>query len=397
MNLASLQSFMLECRIDAWLLYDFRGNNAVLAQLLPGKRWTTRRVFALIPARGEPVVLAHGIDFSQFASLPPGVRAERYLTWQEMRAWLAAKLAGMTRVAMEYAPGCSLPVVSIADAGTVELVRSLGVEVASSADLIQVSVATWSAEAVEKHALASRQVAAIKDEAFALIRERTLAGKGVNEREVQQLILSRFAAEGLETVDPPIVAANAHAGDPHFEVSEKESSPIRRGDWVLIDLWARRPGDENIFSDITWVGFVPKERGAGPRPEHQKAFLAVKAARDASLRAAQEAWKKKERTQGWRLDDAARNELARAGFESAVRHRTGHSLSPGPKVHGMGMNLDNLETHDTREMLPGTGFTIEPGVYLPEFGVRLEINVFVDPARGPIVTSCIQEEPVVLG
>lgn len=397
MNLSALQFFMRESRIDAWLLYDFRGNNSVLAQLLPGKRWTTRRVFALVPAEGDPVVLAHGIDFSMFASLPAGVRRERYLSWQDMRAWLAKSLEGKGRVAMEYAPGCTLPVVSMADAGTVELVRSMGVEVVSSADLIQVSVATWSAAAVEQHAVASRQVAAAKDAAFGLIRERTIADKPVNEYEVQQLILSRFAADGLETMDAPIVGVNGHAGDPHFEVSATSSSPIRRGDWVLIDLWARRPGDENIFSDITWVGYVPRRAGEAVPDRFRAAYNAVKAARDASLRAAQSAWKGKQRVQGWQLDEAASAELIKAGFESAIRHRTGHSLSPGPQVHGMGMNLDNLETHDTREMLPGIGFTIEPGAYFEDFGVRKEINVYIDRQRGPVVTSCVQDDVLILG
>lgn len=396
MNLPALQSFMRESRIDAWLLYDFRGNNPVLAQLIPGKRWTTRRVFALIPARGTPIVLAHGIDFSQFGSLPADIQRERYLTWQEMRSWLAAKLSGLSRVAMEYAPGCTLPAVSIADAGTVELVRSLGIEVVSSADLIQVSVATWTDAAVEHHALASRQVAAIKDEAFAFIRDRLAANTAVNEHEVLQLIMRRFEQEGLETADAPIVAVNGHAGDPHFEVSATNPAPIRRGDWVLIDLWARRPGDENIFSDITWVGCAV--RAAGEIPENRRhVFQAVKAARDASLAAAQRAWADGQRIQGWQLDEAAREQLVKAGLEGAIRHRTGHSLSPGPKVHGMGMNLDNLETRDTREMLPGIGFTIEPGAYFDDFGVRLEINVHVDPKRGPVVTSCIQDEIVLLG
>jgi Xaa-Pro aminopeptidase len=198
-------------------------------------------------------------------------------------------------------------------------------------------------------------------------------------------------------MDAPIVAVNGHAGDPHFEVSAKDPAPIRRGDWVLIDLWARRPGDENIFSDITWVGYVPRRPGEPAPDRFRAAYTAVKAARDASLRAAQDGWKTKQHVQGWQLDEAARAELIGAGFESAIRHRTGHSLSPGPKVHGMGMNLDNLETHDTREMLPGIGFTIEPGAYFEDFGVRKEINVYVDPSNGPLVTSCVQDDIVMLG
>jgi Xaa-Pro aminopeptidase len=269
----------------------------------------------------------------------------------------------------------------------VELVRSFGAEIVSSANLIQVCVARWSTEAQKGHAEASRKVDAIKDEAFDLIRQRLAAGKTVGEYEVQQHILSRFAAEGLETGEPPIVGVNAHSGDPHFETSQASSVPIRQGDWILIDLWARIPGDENVYSDITWVGFAGQEVPA----RHREVYETVRAARDASLHAAVEAWRKKETVQGWQLDDAARN-IITAKYAHGLRHRTGHSLSPGPLVHGMGMNLDNLETHDVREMLPGIGFTIEPGIYLPEFGVRSEINVFVDPQKGPVVTSGLQKE-----
>jgi Xaa-Pro aminopeptidase len=206
---------------------------------------------------------------------------------------------------------------------------------------------------------------------------------------VQLFVLDRFRQEGLETVDPPIVAANAHSGDPHFEVAEQGSSVFRHGDWILIDMWARVPGDVNIFSDITWVGYA----GEHVPTKQREVFGAVRAARDASLALAQRAWREGREVQGWELDEAARGAIIEAGYERAIKHRTGHSLSPGAKVHGVGMNLDNLETHDTRTMLARTGFTIEPGIYLPEFGVRLEINVYVDPASGPRVTSVMQHEP----
>lgn len=398
MNLEHLRPFMRERRIDAWLIHDFRGNNAVLARLLPPQpgthRWTTRRAALFIPAAGDPLVLCHHIDAAQFAK--SGERLELYLTWQEFRAKLAALVATSARVAMEYSPGAALPVMAVADAGTVELVRSMGVEVVSSADLVQVSAAAWSESALAHHQRVSKIVGHIKDEAFALIREKLRAGALVREHDVAEFIRSRFKTEGLEWLDGPIVAVNAHAGDPHYEPSAASPTPIRRDDWVLIDLWARQPGEEHIFSDITWVGFA----GKAIPPRHARAFAAVKAARDLALKLAQTSWKKKQTVQGWELDDAARAELVGAGYESAVRHRTGHSLSPGPLVHGLGMNLDNLETHDTRTMLPRTGFTIEPGVYMPgkaegALGVRLEINVYVDPKRGPIVTSGLQEKPII--
>ncbi len=391
MNLEILQPYMREQRIDAWLVYDFRGSNPIFASLLAGQRWTTRRAALLIPAAGAPVLLGHSIDHNQFAGL--SIPLETYLTWGDFRDWLARRLAGCARVAMEYAPGGALPVVSIVDAGTVELVRSLGVEVVSSANLIQLSAAVWSEAGVQQHRLACRQVAEIKDAAFALIGEKLAAGQKLLETDVQSFIVSRFAQAGLEANEPPIVAVNAHAGDPHYEPSEKTPTEIRRGDWVLIDLWARRPGRENIFSDITWVGLA----GGTPSNRQREVFEVVRRARDAVVQRAQAAWRGREALAGWQLDDVARSIIVEAGYGAYVRHRTGHSLSPGEMVHGLGFNLDNLETHDTRQMLPRLGFTVEPGIYLPEFGVRLEINVYVDPQQGPVVTSPIQNEIVLIG
>jgi len=390
MEFKAVQQFMGEQIIDGWLVYDFRGNNPILARLLPGKRWTTRRAVLFIPTMGQPVLLVHGIDEHQFDGV--SVVREKYLSWNDLHAWLRSKVTGLQRVAMEYAPGATLPVVSIVDAGTVELVRAFGVEVVSSANLIQVCVARFSREALEDHKSASARVGRIKDAAFSLIRDRLAAGQSITEYDVQQHIVAAFAEAGLQATEAPIVAVNAHSGDPHYEPSATSPTPIRRGDWVLIDLWARTLGEQNIYSDITWVGFAGKDVPA----RHKEVFQVVRAARDSALERAVQAWKKGERIQGWQLDDAARGVIIDAGFEKYIRHRTGHSLSPGPMVHGIGMNLDNLETHDTREMLPGLGFTIEPGIYLPEFGVRLEINIYVDPKTGPSVTSVVQDEIVMI-
>jgi Xaa-Pro aminopeptidase len=254
-------------------------------------------------------------------------------------------------------------------------------------------VATWSADAIAGHDRASKLVARIKDEAFTRVASAVSSEKPASECEIAEFIRARFAEEGLESSDGPIVAVNGHAGDPHFSPDPSRDTPIRRGDWLLIDLWARVPGEQNIFSDITWVAVV----GGSVSSEQQRAFDAVRSARDAALQLAQRSWRDGTSVQGWQLDDAARTVLVNAGYADAIRHRTGHSLSPGANVHGVGMNLDGVETRDTRSMIANTGFTIEPGVYFPHFGVRLEINVFVDPARGPVVTSCIQDEMVRLG
>lgn len=416
MRLEALQQAMTEQRIDAWLVHDFRNANPTLARLLPphktagpgGKRHLTRRALLWIPARGKPAVLAHGIDRSAFdgAVLASGehVGIESYLTWQELRAWIGSRVQGVGgrgRVAMEYSPGGLLPVVGVVDAGSVEFVRSCGAEVVSSADLIQAAIAVWDEKALESHVWASARVAQVKDDAFGLIRDRLRTGAAVSEWDVCRFIRERFAAEKLEWSDGPIVAVNAHGADPHFETTAACTTPIKPGDFILLDLWARRPGDEHIYSDITWVAFA----GAGtqrPTERHQKVFAAVKAARDAAVSLAQQRWRDKQPVQGWELDDAARNQIVTAGYAKFIRHRTGHSLSPGAMVHGVGVNIDNLETHDTRTLIPGIGFTIEPGIYIPDssdapgFGVRLEINVHVDPEKGPTVTSCIQDEIVVV-
>lgn len=386
-------------RIDAWLLYDFRCSNPAFVRLIGGRRHLTRRVALLVPSKpsgggdvgavGGAVLICSRIDQTHLKDL--AVRTRTYVTWGEFQAVLREELvaAGCARVAMEYAPGGALPAASVVDAGTIELVRSMGVEVCSSADVVQASVARWGDDALAAHRVASAQVAEIKDEAFGFIGAKLRAGESVHELAVAEFIRGRFREAGLEWPDGPIVAANAHAGDPHFEPTPDRSVAIVRGDWVLIDLWARRPGEANIFSDITWVGCCGE-----PTARQREVFEVVRGARDGALRLARERWSRGHGVQGWELDDAARGVIERAGFRDAIRHRTGHSLSSGTMVHGLGMNLDNLETRDTRRMLVGTGFTIEPGVYLEDFGVRLEINVYVDAAEGPVVTSCVQDEIV---
>ncbi|MBA4028005.1 MAG: hypothetical protein C0475_02485 [Planctomyces sp.] len=392
-QVARAQELMRQDRIDGWLVHDFRGSSHVLARLVPASGKTTRRAALWVPASGEPELLCSVLDRPSFAgAIGRGLREQAYIGWDQYRAWLASRLRGGVRVAMEYSPGAALPAVSLADAGTVELVRAMGAEVASSADLIQAAVAVWSDDAVAAHRQASAHTAEIMDSAWRLIRERTAGPAPIDEAAVARHIRGEFDRRGLETPDGPIVAVNAHAGDPHYDTPATGSAPIGRGDWVLIDLWARRPGNANIFSDITWVGFVGREAPA----QQREVFGAVQRARDAALALARRSWHAGTPVAGHALDDAARAELVSAGLGEFVRHRTGHSLSPGPLVHGAGMNLDNLETHDTRRMLPRTGFTIEPGAYLPQFGVRLEIDVYVDPAAGPTVTSCLQTEIVPL-
>ncbi|MBL8874212.1 MAG: aminopeptidase P family protein [Phycisphaerae bacterium] len=412
MTLDKLQAFMTSRGIDAWLLHDFRNTNPVFLRLFPGKRHVTRRSFAILPAKGDVKLITQSLDEGAFASgdATRGFARVVYSGWKDLHATLAREVGGFGRVAMDYSPGDSLPVMDLAPGGVVELVRSLGVEVVSSANLVQVSVARWGSQALQKHAIASKHSGEVMPGAFAFIAERVRAGKEVFELEVAEWVRAQFKSRGLEWPDGPIVSVNGHAADPHYEPSERTPTQIKQGDWVLIDMWARvkgeSDGEENVYTDITWTGYVGKEVPAGMK----RVFDSVRNARDASIRLAQESWKAGKAIQGWQLDDAARGVFERDGFLAYVKHRTGHSLSPGPLVHGMGMNLDNFETHDTREMLADTGFTIEPGLYLsreaaekvcgpgtPSFGVRNEINMYVDPKSGPVVTSCVQDQPVLIG
>ncbi|MBL8991228.1 MAG: M24 family metallopeptidase, partial [Phycisphaerae bacterium] len=295
-SLTDVQRYLAEQGIDAWLLYDFRGSNPVFARLCPQKKWTTRRVWLHIPAagRGEPVLLHSGIDGPSFREVNLPKRA--YLGWRDMTEALSGLLGPGARIAMDYSPGNALPVVSCVDAGAVELVRGLGAEVVSSADVAQVAVAAWSSAALEAHGRASCAVAGIKDGAFDLIRQRVRAGQRVLEHEVAEFIREGFKREGLQWPDGPIVAVNAHSGDPHYEPGADRPTEITRGDWVLIDLWARRPGDENIFSDITWCGFVGDK--ARCPADRLNVFQTVRAARDAALEAARTGWKRPGGVQG---------------------------------------------------------------------------------------------------
>lgn len=390
MNLSEIAEFLRQHQLDAWLVYDFRNGNPVFAQLLERQLWTTRRALLVINASGHARVLVHNIDAPQFASL--GIELVIYNDWKQWQALVGAVVRGGPRVAMEYSPNGELPAVSYVDGGFLEFVRSLGAKVVSSGDLIQYSVARWSADALAKHHECSRLTAQVKDEAFALIRDRLAANQYVTELDVQKLISQRFAEMGLDPDHPAIVGANEHSGDPHFEVSTHNPAPIRKGDWVLIDLWARFPGQQHIFADITWMGYC----GSVVPPEHQRVWNAVKGARDAALQLVVDRYRNRQEVFGYELDAAAQRVIIDAGYQSAIRHRTGHSLSPGPKIHGLGANLDDFETRDTRRILPQTGFTIEPALYVPGFGCRSEINIYIDAQQGPIVTSPIQDEVLLL-
>lgn len=384
------QKHMLDAQVDAWLIYDFRGSNPVWRSLLPDPPLGTRRVFLCIPARGEPSMLVHDIERTQFQDQP--VELEWYSDRRGLVGALQRRCQGMNTVAMEYSPMAQLPTASIVDAGTLELVRSTGVgEVVSSADLIQVCLASWDETALTSHQHAAAVVDQTRRDAFEFLRRELAAGRGSTEIDIQRFILERFAERGVETDHGPVVGVNAHSGDPHYTPNDISSDPIKHGDWVLIDLWARVPQQGSVFADSTWVAYCGDELP----PQHRRVFDIVREARDLVIQRCQGS--ADELPQGWELDRVARDHIAAAGFGAEhFPHRTGHSLSPGVHVHGIGVNLDDLESRDTRLLLPGCGFTVEPGIYLPEFGVRLEVNLYADPNRGALVTTEVQDNVVLL-
>jgi Xaa-Pro aminopeptidase len=345
----------------------------------------------MIPATGEPKGMEHRIERNQLAGLPGEKIA--YSSWTEQLAALGRLTAGMKRVAMAYSPMCAVPYVAIVDAGTVELVRSLGVEVVTAAELIQIFEARWTPAALETHLEAGRRVDKVRAAAFELIRQRTRNGAPLQEVEVKDFVRQGFADAGLITDSGPIVGCNANASNPHYEPSAEVTSPIGTGDWVLLDMWAKldRPLDQPgaVYYDITWTAFC----GDTPSDEMRRVFTTVRDARDAAIARVQTAIARGETLRGFEVDDACRAVIVKAGYAEYFTHRTGHSI--GVEVHGTGANMDNFETHDERRVMPWSCFSVEPGIYLADFGVRSEINMFIGD-HDARVTGEIQREMVLL-
>ncbi|HEY7159074.1 MAG TPA: M24 family metallopeptidase [Gemmataceae bacterium] len=388
-DLVSVQSALQAAQLDGWLLYDFRGLNVLARRVLDISAGVilSRRWFYFIPAKGEPRKLIHHIEPRALDGVPGA--AQRYLRWQELEAGVKSLLTGCHRVAMEYVPRNANPYVSRVDGGTVELVRSFGVEIVSSGDLIQQFEACWDDEQWAMHLEAAKHTRSAYDAAFGFIAERVRIAGSVRETEVQKRILDHFAAHGLITDHPPICAVGPHSGDPHYEPGPSNDAPIRDGDFVLIDLWAKLDKPRAVYSDLTWTGFV----GAEVPEKYEKIFQIVARARDAAINKVRSAFPNGPALRGWEVDQAAREVIEQAGYGAAFCHRTGHSI--GQETHGNGANMDNLETHEERQVLPRTCFSVEPGIYLPEFGVRSEVNVFVDAQRQVHVTGGAPQTGVV--
>jgi Xaa-Pro aminopeptidase len=390
-DVAAVQSALAADGIDGWLLYDFRGLNPIAADVTAvarqGGHLATRRWYYLIPATGEPRGLVHAIERDSLAHLPG--QTERYAGRDQLEAGIRRLVSGLQRVAMEYSPNCAIPYIARVDAGTIELVRQFGVEVVSSGDLVQRFAAVWDDRAIRSHREASEKLYRIKDRAFAEIGRRLAGGVATTEYDIQEQMVDWFRGEGLVSDSAPNVSAAENAGNPHYLPTATDHRAIRRDELVLLDLWGKldRPGA--VFADITWVGYT----GRRPADRHVKAFAAACAARDAAIALVQQATGAGQELRGWQVDRAASSVLRSAGYGDRILHRTGHSL--GEDVHGTGVNMDDYETHDDRRLLTGTGFTIEPGLYFDDFGVRTEINMIVS-AREAVVTGPLQTGIVAL-
>ncbi len=384
-DLEAIQRALGEFGLDAWLLYDFRASNPLARRVLDMETMTpgSRRWFYLVPASGPPRKLVHRIESGAIDHLP-GSKAV-YLRWQELEAGVAELLGGVRRVAMEYSPRCGNPYVSVVDGGTIDLVRPHVDEIVPSGDLIQMFEATWDDAQWQMHLEADGHCRAAFDVAWRMIAEAVRTGRTLRETDVQSAIMDHFAAHGMTTYHPPIVGVGPHSGDPHYEPEAGSDAEIRVGDFVLVDLWAKMDRPRAVYSDITKVAFV----GESVPDTYSGVFDVVAAARDAGIERVRRAFAAGEPVRGFEVDDAVRRVIDEAGYGEYFVHRTGHSI--GQETHGNGTHIDNLETHDDRRILPRTCFSIEPGIYLPEFGVRCEVDVYVDADGGVHVTGGIQE------
>ncbi len=384
MELALIQEHLAGFGLDGWLLYDFGGMNPIAEDVAGvGSGLLTRRWFCLVPSEGQPRWLVSRVEVACFDGVPGEVTA--YTGWKALPASVSELLGGTSKVAMEYVPNGEIPYVSRVDAGTMELVRSAGVEVVSSADLVQACTVRWTPVSVATHLEASIHLNVARLGAFDLVAREIGAGKRVTEYDVQQHILRYFDANGMVADDPPIVAAGRHTCDPHYQPTSSSSAVIGEGDLLLVDLWAKMDDSESVYADITWMAFV----GSTVPGEYARVFETVAGARDLAVEFIRASVADGRTIRGFEVDDVARAAIIEAGHGDRFVHRTGHNL--GSDVHGSGVNFDNLETHDARELTADIGCTIEPGIYLDGFGVRSEIDIHIGPSRAQITTVPVQE------
>jgi Xaa-Pro dipeptidase len=387
MDLTAIQKALRERNIDAWLFYDHHHRDPIAYRVLglPDGLMVTRRWFYLIPAKGEPTKLVHKIEAGHLDTLP-GTKT-LYSGWQELFDSMKGLLASHRDIAMQYSPNNLVFTISLVDAGTVDLIRGLGKNVVSSQDLVAQFEATMNDEQIATHFAARDIIDRLTAEAFQEIGRRVRKG-GTYEHEIQQWFMDEFQRENLVTDEPPIVAVNANSGNPHYEPSSKHPVPIREGDFVLLDVWAKQNTPGAVFYDITWTVVIGK-----PTDRHREIFKVVSEGRDIGVKTVLEAVDAGRPIAGWEVDRAVRAHIKKAGYGDYFIHRTGHSI--GTEVHANGANMDDLEIHDERRILPNSCFSIEPGIYLPEFGVRSEVNMLIRSGSAE-VTGKIQREIVTI-
>jgi Xaa-Pro aminopeptidase len=386
MNLEAIQLALREAGHDGWLFYDHHHRDPIAGRILglDPQAHITRRWYYYVPATGEPRKLVHRVEQGRLDALP-GAKG-LYSSWQELAAGLDAMLADARTVAMQYSPSNAIMYVSMVDAGTVEFLRSLGKQIVTSADLVAQFEAVLTEEQIASHTVAQKAIDSILAEGWREI-DRRRRSTGLTEFDHTQWLSEAMRREGLIWSDGPNVSVNANCSDSHYEPTAERCSPIVEGDFLLIDIWARPNQAGSIFYDITWTGVVGRE----PTPREQLVFETVRNARDAAIAAVAKAFAESRPICGYEADDAARSVIQAAGFGEYFTHRTGHNIAQ--ELHGAGAHLDNLETHDTRRLLPNTCFSVEPGIYLPEFGVRSEVNMLTAPGKA-WVTGRIQRELV---
>jgi len=391
MHLDRIQHALREWKLGGWLLCDFHNRDHLAYRVLglDSTKMTTRRWFYYIPAKGEPRKLVHTVEKGKLDSLPGSKHA--FLSWEQLHASLKKLLGSPKKIAMQYSPKNNIPSVSLVDAGIIELVKSFGHKIVSSADLVQLFESLISEEGYRLHKDAGAIVDRIRAEAFDQIRNAVATKNAMTEYDIQQFIMRRFKEQELTTSDPPIVGTNEHPADPHFESTPSNARPFKQGDTVLIDLWAKKDVPGGIYYDITWVGFIGNE----PPSKYGEIYEVARTARDTATQFVKDKFSKGQQCYGWQVDDACRAVVKKAGYAKYFIHRTGHSI--GEEVHGNGVNIDNLETRDERQLMPGCCFSIEPGIYLEdEMAVRTEVNMFVRHDGVPEVTGAIQNELVLI-
>jgi Xaa-Pro aminopeptidase len=383
-EISEMQKDLRGAKVDGWLFCDFRGRDPIALRILDlPAAMRTRRWFYFVPAKGSPKKLVHKIEAGALAAVPGDTLY--YAGQEELRNNLKKALGKSKQVAMQYSPKNAIPYVAMVDAGTIELVRSLGPKVVSSADLVQKYEACWSAEQLQSHMAAGKEIDRIVREAFDYAAKCVREKKPLNEFDLKQFIVRKFDEAGIITEEGPDVAVNENASDPHYGPSREKSAPIREGDLLLLDVWGKQKAENSVYYDVTWIGYL----GAKVPEKYSKIFRVLREARDRAVELIQSSVKAGKPLEGWQVDKAARGVVEKAGYGKYFFHRTGHSI--GTSVHGNGVNMDGLETLDQRHLIPHTCNSVEPGIYLPEFGMRTEVDVYVDEKEAR-VTGAVQTE-----